>query len=73
MPQNRTPTPSLSPDRAFVVQLRTDTRVEAGSLAGRIEHVVSGQATTFQSLEALFTFMVRVLREGRDVSWEGKG
>ena len=37
--------------RAFVVQLRADTAIEQGHLAGRVEHVVSGQATDFETLE----------------------
>lgn len=56
---------SLSVHWAFVVQFQTDTIVEQGSLAGRVEHVVSGQATTFQSLETLLAFIARVLREER--------
>ena len=51
----------LSVTRAFVVQFRADTAVEQGPLAGRVEHVVSGQATDFQSLETLLTFIARVL------------
>lgn len=51
----------LSPHWAFVVQFRTETQVEAGHLRGRVEHVVSGQATHFQSLEELLAFIGRVL------------
>jgi hypothetical protein len=40
--------------------------VEQGHLAGRVEHVVSGQAADFQSLETLLTFIAQVLREARD-------
>jgi hypothetical protein len=40
--------------------------VEQGYLAGRVEHVVSGQATDFQSLETLLTFIARVLRAERE-------
>ena len=58
---------SLSVTRAFVVQFRTATVVEQGHLAGRVEHVVSGQATDFQSLETLLAFMARVLRAERAV------
>jgi hypothetical protein len=50
---------------AFVVQFQSDTMVEQGHLAGRVEHVVSGQATTFQSLEMLLAFMARLLRAER--------
>ena len=51
----------LSVTRAFVVQFRTDTVVEQGPLAGRVEHVISGQATDFESLETLLAFIARVL------------
>jgi hypothetical protein len=56
----------LSVTRAFVVQFRAETAVEQGHLAGRVEHVVSGQATDFQSLETLLAFMARVLRAERE-------
>jgi hypothetical protein len=36
-----------------------------GRLARRVEHVVSGQATVFQSLETLLAFIAQVLREER--------
>jgi hypothetical protein len=58
----------LSVTRAFVVQFRSDAVVEQGHLAGRVEHVVSGQATDFQSLEMLLAFMARVLRAARERS-----
>lgn len=51
----------LSPYRAFVVQFRAETKVARGRYAGRVEHVVSGQATHFQSLEELLAFIARVL------------
>ena len=53
---------------AFVVQFQSDTAVEQGHLAGRVEHVVSGQAMTFQSLETLLAFITQVLRAERDGS-----
>jgi hypothetical protein len=52
----------LSVTRAFVVQFRADTAVEQGHLAGRVEHVVSGQAIDFESLETLLAFISGVLR-----------
>jgi hypothetical protein len=55
----------LSVTRAFVIQFRANTAIEQGHLAGRVEHVVSGQATDFQSLEALLAFIARVLRAER--------
>ena len=51
----------LSPHRAFVVQFRAETEVEQGRFVGRIEHVVSGRATHFASLEELLAFIARVL------------
>jgi hypothetical protein len=51
----------LSPHRAFVVQLRERADVEQGQWLGRIEHVTSGQATHFQSLEEMVTFIRAVL------------
>ena len=58
--ESRGQTP-LSPHRAFVVQFRVETDVERGRFVGRVEHVVSGQATHFQSLEELLAFIGRVL------------
>jgi hypothetical protein len=55
------PSAPLSPHWAFVVQLRVGTSVEPGPFAGRVEHVVSRQATHFRSLEELLAFMARVL------------
>jgi hypothetical protein len=55
----------LSPHRAFVVQLREHTDVERGQWAGRVEHVTSGQATHFQSLEELAAFVARVVAAAR--------
>ena len=51
----------LSPHRAFVVQFRAETEVGQGRFAGRVEHVVSRQATHFHSLEELLAFIARVL------------
>ena len=60
----------LSVHRAFVVQFQTDTALEQGHLAGRVEHVVSGQATDFESLETLLAFIAQVLRAERERSAE---
>lgn len=57
--------PTIPPDHAFVVQLHTSAQIEAGRVTGRVEHLVSRQATWFQSLEALLRFMARVLQEVR--------
>jgi len=57
------PHPSLAPHYAFVVQYASDTQIEAGRIRGRVEHVVSRDASHFESLEALLAFMARVLRD----------
>ncbi|MEO0652180.1 MAG: hypothetical protein AAFZ65_16015, partial [Planctomycetota bacterium] len=46
-----------TPESAFVLQLRPST----AQLAGRVEHVVSGRATRFASVEELTVFLTRVL------------
>lgn len=46
---------------AFVVQFSTETDVARGQFVGRVEHVVSGQATHFRTLEACLAFVGRVL------------
>jgi hypothetical protein len=43
----------LPAQRAFVVQFSTQTNVELGRFAGRVEHVVSGHARRFQTMEDL--------------------
>jgi hypothetical protein len=53
--------PPLPADRAFVVQIHRDARVENGEFKGRVEHVVSYQETHFESLEELGAFIVRVV------------
>jgi hypothetical protein len=55
--------PAFSPSRAFVVQFLEETQVEAGYMVGRVEHVISGEAMHFRSLDALLGFLARVLRE----------
>ena len=52
---------ALSPHRAFVVQFQAESEVGQGCCTGRVEHVVSGQATRFASLEELLAFMAQVL------------
>lgn len=60
---------SLPAARAFVVQLHTLADVTQGRVMGRVEHVVSGQAAHFHTLEELLAFMARVLA-GRLISME---
>jgi hypothetical protein len=64
MQHNNQPSAWLPPQRAFVVQLYTDAGLEAARMAGRVEHVVSGQASHFDALESLLAFITCVLAEG---------
>ena len=59
MPSTRQP--SLPTNRAFVVQLHAEAKVEQGEFRGRVEHVVSMRATHFDSLEELVAFVVQVV------------
>jgi hypothetical protein len=59
-PPDEQPGP-LSVHRAFVVQFDTHTDVARGRLAGRVEHVVSGEASQFHSLETLLAFIAELL------------
>ena len=51
----------LPAQRAFVVQFGAQTNVELGRFAGRVEHVVSGHARRFQTLEELVGCLVQML------------
>jgi hypothetical protein len=44
---------ALPAERAFVVQLRADADPARGVVSGRIEHIVSGTAALFESVEQL--------------------
>jgi hypothetical protein len=57
------PRTSLSPQWAFVVQLRQGTPLTPEALTGRVEHIVTGQATLFASLDDLLSFMQQVLSQ----------
>ncbi len=57
--------PSLPANRAFVVQFRKETDLSQGHCKGRVEHVVSWQATHFNSLDELLSFIARVLSQVR--------
>ncbi len=51
----------LSVHRSFVVQFAARTHIAAGCCVGRVEHIVSGQATRFASQAELLAFIARVL------------
>jgi hypothetical protein len=61
MPQDPDRYAPLSVHRAFVVHFRTDSDVAHGRMAGRVEHVASGQVAHFASLAELLAFMGQVL------------
>jgi len=65
MPQPPQEKPSLPVRRAFVVQFRAEAEPEQGRFTGRVEHLLSGQALKFISLEELVAFFVRVLSQGQ--------
>ncbi len=46
-----------------MVQFRVGTEVEQGQVTGRVEHIVSGQAAHFQSVEELWAFLHQSLTE----------
>ncbi len=56
----------LSVHWAFVVHFRLSTNIARGQVAGRVEHVVSGQSTHFASLKELLAFMGRVLTQQKE-------
>ena len=60
MPKNQ---PTLPAKRAFVVQVHADAQVKLGQWKGRVEHLVSGEADHFNSLEELAAFIVQILTE----------
>jgi hypothetical protein len=53
--------PPLPTELAFVVQFAAETAVGRGQFVGRVEHVVSGQAGHFHTMDELLAFMVQML------------
>lgn len=51
----------LPRQRAFLVQLQAQAEVTPERFAGRVEHVTSGQATHFHSLDECLAFIAGVL------------
>jgi hypothetical protein len=62
MPQQQTKKDPLSVHWAFVVHFRLSTNGQ-GRIEGRVEHVLSGQTSHFDSLEELLAFIARVLAQ----------
>lgn len=63
MPQHQEGTAPLSVHWAFVVHFRTDTDITQRQVAGRVEHMVSGQVTHFASLEELLISFAKDLTQ----------
>jgi hypothetical protein len=55
--------PTLPSNRAFVVQFRSTAEPASVVCAGRVEHLVSGQATRFESWERLQQFIIELLAQ----------
>ncbi len=60
------PAMELPVNRAFVVQFSKESNFATGRLTGRIEHVTSGRATPFRSMDEMMGFVGQVL--GRNAS-----
>lgn len=58
--------PSLPANRAFTVQFRAPAAAGPEESAGRVEHLVSGQATHFQSWAELRAFIEGMLASVED-------
>jgi hypothetical protein len=56
---------AIPANRAFVCQLASAADPGRGILVGRVEHVTSGRAAHFRSVEDLISFMGRVLSPER--------
>ena len=48
---------------AFVIQIHSETNIEAGQFEGKVEHVASCRATRFHSLDELLAFIGCVLAD----------
>ena len=53
--------PPLPTQFAFVVQFAAETEAGPGRFVGRVEHVVSGHAQRFHTLEELWAWMTQML------------
>jgi hypothetical protein len=53
---------TLSIHRSFIVRLYPGFDLDAGEISGWIEHVVSGEAGEFRSVEELLRFIAQSLR-----------
>ena len=60
--------PTFAPTQAFVIHFVLWAALDTGHMVGRVEHVVSGKAARFQSLDELVAFMTEVWREVKATS-----
>jgi len=65
--------PVLLPRGAFLVECRSGETVSDDQLSGRVEHIVSGRATPFESASELIDFMRGVLALGQVNAGDGNG
>ena len=65
------PSPKNLPDLVFVVQFRDPTELGSARFAGRVEHVMSGQNTGFETPEELVDFFGRVMNQLKPRSQKG--
>jgi hypothetical protein len=63
----------LPAKHAFVVQLSREALGTHDSFSGRAEHVVSGRATHFETVDELLAFIQRVLARLRQSRESGEG
>ncbi len=56
---------ALMPGGAFVVQFRADSDPLADQVGGRVEHIQSGRAAHFASLDELLGFVSSALAQWR--------
>jgi hypothetical protein len=63
----------LAASHAFVVQLSREALGTHDSFRGRAEHVVSGRAAHFETLDELLAFIQRVLAGLRESRESGGG
>jgi hypothetical protein len=52
-----------APEGAFVVHFRIGKIAEAQAMPGRVEHVTSGTASAFLTMQELWSFMLGVLSQ----------
>jgi len=55
------PEPAFPAWKAFLVQFTTETGSAAGVFSGRAEHMLTGQRSRFESVQALVDFVTTVL------------